>query len=122
MPPCFAALLPNTVLMKHLHVLKDGDSRRSFLLKLGMSSLVVLPLGAFACSRPLVCTDMAGLSPEDQEKRRQLGYKEPTPEPAKHCDNCDAFTAAAKDKCGACSELKGPVHPQGFCTAWREKP
>ena len=99
----------------------DPLKRRAFLIRMASSGAALIPAAALvACGKELVCTDMAGLKPDEQEQRRQLKYVDATPEPAKRCDNCAAFKPAAPDACGACTELKGPVHPRGYCTVWRQ--
>ncbi|NUP04792.1 MAG: hypothetical protein HOW73_01895 [Polyangiaceae bacterium] len=97
------------------------ESRRGFLRGVATSALAIVPVAALGCGQPLVCTDVAGLSADEQEQRRNAAYKDASPEPAKRCNNCAAFKPAAADKCGECTEIKGPVHPQGFCNLWRQK-
>lgn len=89
--------------------------------QIALGSLALIPVGALACGKKLVCTDVAGLTPDEQEQRRTLRYTEPTPQPAKRCDNCASFKPAAPDECGGCTEVKGPISPTGYCNVWRAK-
>lgn len=92
-----------------------------FLKDLTASALFAVPLAAIGCGGKVVCTDVSKLTPEEQQLRTAVGYKEPTPEPAKRCDNCAAYQPASPDQCGSCTDVKGPIHPAGFCTLWRQK-
>jgi len=96
--------------------------RRNFLRVLGSSvGSLTAALATGGCSKTLVCTDISALSAEEQNQRSTLKYADASPDPAKKCDNCLQFKPAAPDQCGACGALKGPVHPQGHCTAWAVK-
>jgi hypothetical protein len=65
------------------------------------------------------CDDLAGVSPEEIEKRKKLAYVNKTPIPDSRCNNCTLFIPAAKDKpCGGCMLFKGPVRPEGYCAYW----
>ena len=107
--------------VKRLPVIQTETSRRAFLTSTALGALAIVPLAALACSKKLVCTDVSKLKADEQQARSAVGYKEPTPEPAKRCDNCAAYTPAAADQCGACADVKGPIHPAGFCNIWRQK-
>lgn len=83
----------------------------------GAAGLMVL-----GCDKKeLSCTDTAGLSAQELQTRSSLGYVDVTPDPAKPCETCQFYVAAAPDKCGGCSVVKGPIHPRGYCKSWAPK-
>lgn len=67
----------------------------------------------------LTCTDVSGLAPADAQLRTTVAYVDQSPEAGKTCSNCSLFTApAAEGECGGCTAVKGPIHPDGYCTLW----
>lgn len=102
-------------------------SRRSFLGK----SLAVLASGAAlaACGKKeapgpkaLSCNDTTGLPPADLQMRTTLGYVDASVQPGKQCGGCQLYKAAPADgQCGACTVVKGPIHPAGYCNSWMAK-
>lgn len=69
------------------------------------------------------CSDVSGLSAEDQQLRNNmvnsLQYVEKTPMADKDCENCQFFTGSAP--CGGCTLIKGPIAAKGYCTSWAAK-
>ncbi len=70
----------------------------------------------------LKCDDVSGLTKEEIVIRESLEYAEKSAKPDQTCDNCQLFqAAAAADKCGTCTVMKGPIHPKGWCKSWAAK-
>lgn len=68
------------------------------------------------------CNDVSGLTESEKKTRESLKYVDNSPMPDKNCLNCSLYLQPeAGEFCGGCSVLKGPVHPQGYCTAWAPK-
>lgn len=68
------------------------------------------------------CSDLSGLTENDLEARKSLGYQDKAPLHDKRCATCSLFLPAkdAKD-CGKCTLFKGPINPGGTCTYWSAK-
>lgn len=98
-------------------------SRRLFLVSTAGSLAAAGVVAAGCSSKPkeFTCTDEAGLSPADKTMRSTTKYVDKTPEPAKKCDGCLQYKAAAPGQCGGCNVIKGPIHPEGYCTLWAKK-
>lgn len=65
------------------------------------------------------CSDLSGLTEQEKQTREQFDYVAETPNPEKRCDNCALWTKPEGDSpCGGCTLVKGPIHPEGYCTAW----
>lgn len=65
------------------------------------------------------CTDVSGLTEEQKQIRRSLEYTDASPFADKRCNNCKVFKAPGSgQECGGCAVVPGPIHPQGYCTAW----
>lgn len=65
------------------------------------------------------CTDVSNLTQEQLETRKSLQYVDESPHAEKRCDNCRLFEPPGEDEtCGTCQIVPGPIHPQGYCTAW----
>lgn len=65
------------------------------------------------------CADLTGLSDEELEKRKKLGYEASTPVSDNRCDNCQLYLPpTAERKCGGCQLFKGPVEAAAYCTYW----
>ena len=103
--------------------MKSPDlDRRAFLRTAAAGSLALVPVAALvSCSKKLDCTDMSGLSPDEQNLRKTNEYVDASPNPAKSCENCLQFVAAAPDQCGSCKVLKGPINRLGYCKLWAQK-
>ena len=69
----------------------------------------------------LKCDDVAALSEEDKGTRTNNGYVSKSTTPGKACDNCQLYQPGAPDACGACTLVKGPIHPKGYCRVWVKK-
>jgi hypothetical protein len=90
--------------------------------------LLAVPLATgvlSACGKktePDSCQDVAGLSDADKATRTSLSYTDRAPEKDRHCSVC-TYWQPAKDpaECGGCTLVKGPIHPNGFCTAYQKK-
>ena len=66
---------------------------------------------------PASCSDLGGVSPEEQQKRKKLGYVAATPIAESKCSVCKLYLPPAKaGDCGGCSLFKGPVEANGYCT------
>jgi hypothetical protein len=104
--------------------MQDRITRRSTL-----KLLVSVPLAAAvvsACGKktePDSCQDVTALSDADKATRSALQYVDKGPEKDRHCAVC-TYWQAPKDvaQCGGCTLVKGPIHPNGFCTAFAVKP
>lgn len=67
--------------------------------------------------KPTSCRDMTGVSKEEIEKRKKLGYVEETPIADSNCGNCKLYLPPGEgETCGSCSLFKGPVEENGYCT------
>jgi hypothetical protein len=65
------------------------------------------------------CGDLTGLTGPEIEVRKNFDYVFKTPYPDKRCDNCKLWIAPVQNKlCGGCKIIKGPINPDGHCTAW----
>ncbi|HSN83523.1 MAG TPA: high-potential iron-sulfur protein [Polyangiales bacterium] len=68
------------------------------------------------------CDDVSGLSNEDAKLREALEYQDRSPHgEKKNCSNCAFFRPAEADECGACTLIRGPIHPLGYCNSWAAK-
>ncbi len=77
---------------------------------------------AAAASAELDCTDVSGLTAEEIQMRESLQYTDHSPYPDKTCSNCQLFIPPENpNQCGACQLIKGPIHPNGYCTSWVQK-
>src|SRR5687768_5396348 len=101
----------------------DAISRRSFLargLMLGDAAGAV-PILASSCGggSNLQCTDTSGLTAQEIAVRQSLEYTDVSPQADKRCSICRFYTAAAsQDRCGGCTLIKGPIHPDGYCKSF----
>ena len=94
-----------------------------------LTQLAVLPLGVVipavlvACSKEPKCTDTGSLSADDAKLRTEVAaYVEPSPDVTKRCSACVQFNPGAKDACGTCKVVKGPINPHGTCKLFAAKP
>ena len=68
------------------------------------------------------CGDLTNVDDASKQMRTTLGYVKEGADPAKRCDNCQLYVAAAEgSSCGGCTLFKGPVHPGGYCNSWVTK-
>jgi hypothetical protein len=99
------------------------NTRRDFI-KGAVSAGAVLFGSGFLLSRckakkksPVSCSDLSGVSQEEKEKRKKLGYVAETPITESKCSVCKLYLPPAKaEDCGGCSLFKGPVEANGYCT------
>ncbi len=100
-------------------------SRRRALQVLGATSVfstVLAACGGGGKSEPDSCSDVSGLSEADKTSRSALQYVDKSPQADKLCKNCQLFQPAPEpSQCGGCQVVKGPIHPNGYCTAWAQK-
>ena len=98
--------------------------RREALRNLAVLSLsAVVPAGLLACSKKTTCTDVTGLSGEELTQRNVIAaYVDLAPDPGKKCSLCVQFVPAAPNACGSCKVVKGPIHPDGTCKLFVQKP
>ena len=76
-----------------------------------------------AAAEGFTCTDTSGLTEQEVTMRTQLQYVDASPDPEKLCSNCVLYTEPeAGAQCGGCTVVKGPIHPDGYCTSWAPKP
>lgn len=98
-------------------------SRRATLHVLGAVPVVSAVLAA--CGKPHPpdsCGDVSALSGPEQAARSALQYTDRSPNPDKKCSNCKQFKPPAQiTECGACQVVKGPIHPEGYCSSWAAK-
>lgn len=66
------------------------------------------------------CDDTKGLAPTEVQQRKELKYTDRAPNPNQSCSNCMHLQPVpGSDKaCSRCSVLAGPVHINGWCSAW----
>jgi hypothetical protein len=92
------------------------NTRRDFIIGIGSLLLFTHCKNAKKKS-PASCSDLSGVSKEEQEKRKKLGYVEVTPIAENKCSVCKLYLPPAKaGECGGCSLFKGPVEADGYCT------
>ncbi len=68
--------------------------------------------GGFACD------DVSGLTDAEKATRQGVNYIDQTTTEGQMCSNCTHFTSAGATACGSCAVVKGPIHPDGWCTLW----
>lgn len=72
--------------------------------------------------KEFTCTDVSSLKEDEKKVRESVKYVDKSGEPGKKCNNCLQYTAApAEGQCGGCKVVKGPIHPEGYCTLWAKK-
>lgn len=68
------------------------------------------------------CNDYTGVSAEELDKRKKLGYVEKSEVPGSDCSNCGLYIPPAEGAaCGGCLLFKGPVEAEGHCIQWVAK-
>jgi hypothetical protein len=68
------------------------------------------------------CTDISGLTDQEKQTRIVNHYVGDSTIEGKECDGCSFFIKPAfEDPCGTCQIVKGPIDPDGYCTAWVAK-
>lgn len=87
------------------------------------SASAVVPGFLVGCSKKPSCEDVTGLAPADVAVRQQTAaYTEVATDPAKKCNACLQYVAAAPNACGGCKVVKGPINPAGGCKLFQPKP
>jgi hypothetical protein len=76
--------------------------------------------GAAGAAPVAACEDVSALSDADKATRSSLKYVSKSPEAAKNCAGCSLFIPG--QPCGTCKVLKGPIAPEGWCSAFAPKP
>lgn len=100
------------------------EMSRRFLLRTGVAAvgLVVIGCKSKSTETAAVCTDTAGLSPDEAAPRTSLAYQDRSSDPTKTCDKCVQFVAPPSEgACGSCKVLKGPISPAGSCKVFAPK-
>ena len=96
-----------------------NPTRRNFLAVAGIAPFALL--AARSANAATACFDPATLPLTQRNRRRGLGYVDPSTNPAKNCGRC-AFFTAAKPGCGTCQMLSGgPVNAVGVCNSFAPK-
>lgn len=73
-------------------------------------------------TEPDSCTDVSALNDGEKAARSALQYVDRSNHADKHCYDCNLYEPAAEvTKCGGCQVIKGPIHPNGYCSAWVKK-
>jgi hypothetical protein len=85
------------------------------------AALLLLPAVLAGTARGQGCYDPATLPLSQRSRRRSLGFKDQSTDPAKRCGICAFFTAAG-DGCGTCRILGGgAVNSTSVCNSWAKK-
>jgi hypothetical protein len=89
----------------------------------GFGAAVLIPAAALiACGKKqLACNDVMSLSDEIAKQRASFEYVDKSADPQKMCKNCKLFKPAGPDECGACTQVKGTINPDGNCKSWTAK-
>lgn len=66
------------------------------------------------------CDDTRGLGPDDVRRRKELKYTDRSGNPQQSCGGCMHLQPVPGDAspCKRCSVVPGPVHVDGWCSAW----
>jgi hypothetical protein len=66
------------------------------------------------------CDDVSGLTADEINRRKELKYVDRSSNPQQTCGNCNHVqpVPGSNDPCKRCSVVPGPVHIDGWCTAW----
>jgi hypothetical protein len=98
-------------------------SRRTTLQILGGAPLFSALLTACGGKEvPDSCADVSGLTEPEKVARSALQYVDRSLQADKQCKGCQLFQPAPDvSQCGSCQVVKGPIHPNGYCTAWAQK-
>ncbi len=101
----------------------DKVSRRIFLTVVSTAGAAAATglLAACGAKKDFSCTDTAALSPAEKTQREAVKYVDRSTEPGKKCNGCQQYQPGAEGQCGGCKVVKGPIHPEGYCTLWTAK-
>ncbi len=95
-------------------------ARRHFLVLAGLSPLAMLSARS-ASAQAAACYDPEALPLSQKNRRRSIGYTDPSTDPKKHCGACTFFTAG-EGGCGTCAILTGgPVSAPAVCNSFAPK-
>lgn len=65
------------------------------------------------------CEDVTGLTETEIAMREAREYTDMSLEEDQNCSNCLLYVEPEPhEKCGGCLTIKGPIHPEGYCTIW----
>lgn len=66
------------------------------------------------------CDDVSGLTPDEINRRKELKYVDRSSNSQQTCGGCNHVqpVPGSNDPCKRCSVLPGPVHIDGWCSAW----
>ena len=68
------------------------------------------------------CNDLTTLTKDELTTRTTFKYETKATDATKLCETCNFWQPSAKEElCGACTLVKGPIHPLGSCISWVEK-
>ena len=105
--------------------MKNNINRKEFLKKLPLLGIVLFGSGLFfhSCKKSETkedpCADLSKLTPEEKQTRKDFQYAAKSKFPDKLCTNCELWLAPEQGQtCGGCEIMEGPIHPNGYCTAW----
>ncbi len=88
-------------------------SRRK-VVRLALAGVALSACGTAAAPR-LSCTATHGLSPDEIQMRNAQNYVDQVASIERACRRCTFYQATTVDQCGACTVIKGPIHPDGSC-------
>ena len=94
-------------------------SRRDLL---GLIALAPFGIAAARAQNAPACYDPGALPASQKGIRAALGFKDVSPDPARHCGACAFFAAAKSAGCGTCALLSGgPVSAASVCNSFAKK-
>ncbi len=97
-------------------------SRRVTLQILGTLPVLSALAACGGKTEPGSCSDVSGLNEGEKAARSALQYVDRSNLADKQCRNCNLYEVPAQvTDCGKCQVVKGPIHPNGYCTAWVQK-
>ena len=68
------------------------------------------------------CNDVSQLTPGERATRTTFKYQPRAKDPTKLCVTCNSWIPDPMGGlCGACTMVKGPIHPKGGCGSWEAK-
>ncbi len=63
--------------------------------------------------------DTTGLTKAEAMTRTTFQYVDLSTVTGRNCANCALYiTPESESSCGSCLTIKGPIHPDGYCTIW----
>jgi hypothetical protein len=82
-----------------------------------VSAFALIPLFVTESNAADTCTD-----PASEGLRSSLHYTNAAPDPKQACNGCAFFSEEnAKQGCGNCMIMSGPVNKNGHCDSWAMK-